>query len=333
MNGVIATRTCPPAAVSEQRASNEARTLSAARAPDPARISIARVRAARIDNARTLPPARYGVAIGDRRVEVSHGQLTLRILTPPQPLATYLHFHHGGWVFGSVWEQDERLTNIARSARARVVSVGYRLAPENPLPAAVDDGVAAADWVRAEYGYGPLLVGGESAGAHVALCTLLRLRDDGGVRDVRAVQLSYGMYDLSMTPSARAWGEHFLSISTSWLAWFYDQAAAEVPPDSRRVGWLSPLYADLAALPPTLLTVGTADPLVDDTLLLADALRGVSVDVELAVWPEGPHGLNVLPTAIGRAAENEIRRYLTSAAAAEHSATDRPGASTRSSTQ
>lgn len=314
---MTATRRCSRQAVSEQRASNAERTLAGPLAPDPGRTDIARVRTARIGHALSHPVDSDGLTVGDRRMDGDAGPLQVRVIAPDDSSATYLHFHHGGWVFGSIWEQDTRLIDIARRARVRVVSVGYRLAPEHPLPAPVDDGVAATRWVRSEYPGDPLLVGGESAGAHVALCTMLRLRDDGGdgLGDVRAAQLSYGMYDLSLTPSARAWGTRFLSISTPWLSWFYDHAAPGVPASGRRVAALSPLYAELAGLPPLLLTVGTADPLLDDTLLLAEAARRAGVEVELAVWPEGPHGLNVLSTAVGRAAEDEIARFLTAAAA------------------
>ncbi len=312
----VATRLCSPAAMAEQRAYNAARIRCGTSAPIPTHVSVEAVRAARIRKARESKPALRGVAVEDREIDTMHGPLVLRLLVPPTPVGSYLHFHHGGWVFGSVWEQDTRLASIAAAARVAVVSVGYRLAPEHRLPAAVNDGVAAALWIRRSLtrtlGLGPMLVGGESAGAHLALCTLLRLRDAGEMDGIVAAQLSYGMYDLTMTPSARKWGDRFLSISTPWLAWFYDQACGAAGAD-RAAPEVSPLHADLRGLPPTLLTVGSSDPLVDDTRLLAQALRRCDVDVDLALWPDGSHGFNTDDTEIGRAAEEEIETYLAAA--------------------
>src|SRR5690606_24582730 len=120
--------------------------------------------------------------------------------------AVYLHIHGGGWVLGAADQQDVLLQRIAEGAGVAVVSVDYRLAPEHPFPAAPDDCAAAASWVlenaASEWGTERLLVGGESAGAHLTALTLLRLRDRMGAPDaVSAANLVFGAYDLSMTPS------------------------------------------------------------------------------------------------------------------------------------
>jgi acetyl esterase/lipase len=193
-----------------------------------------------------------------------------------------------------------------------VVSVDYRLAPEHPFPAGPDDCEAAALWLAgraaAEFGTTRLWIGGESAGAHLALVTLLRLRDRHGLRPFAGANLAYGAYDLSMTPSQRRWGERNLVLSTPILGWFYDFF---VPgPERRRDPDVSPLYADLAGLPPALLTVGTLDPLLDDTLFLHARWIAAGGGAELAVWPGGIHGFDAFPTRLSRAARERMDAFL-----------------------
>jgi len=314
-------------AAAEQRAYNEATAIAGDSAPRPRVADIATLRARRRDGGRHSPaPVRLPQG-SDLKVPGPAGPIEVRIFRPERVRAIYLHLHHGGWVFGSVHEQDERLWSLAQAADVAVVTVGYRLAPEHPLPAAVEDATAVGKWLwetaEGEFGTRRMLMGGESAGAHLALCTLLHLRDAideppaaEAFRAFEAVQLSYGMYDLGMTPSQRAWGDRFLALSTPWLEFFYDQAVGGASAVDRRHPSLSPLYANLHGLPSTLLTVGTADPLLDDSVLLAGALTSAGVEAELALWEHGPHGVNVLPTITGRAANTRIEDFVAAAARA-----------------
>src|SRR3954454_7833433 len=115
--------------------------------------------------------------------------------------------------------------------RVAVVAVGYRLAPEHPHPAGVEDCVAAIRWLAGhgerELGARRVIVGGESAGAHLAVLALLALRDAGKIAAVTTANLAYGVYDVSMTPSARRWGDQRVVISTPELARFAGQYAPE----------------------------------------------------------------------------------------------------------
>src|SRR5579862_2345822 len=137
------------------------------------------------------------------------GSIGLRVIDPPEaePQGAFLHLHGGGWTLGENDMQDPRLARLARETGLTVVSVGYRLAPENPYPAAPDDCEAAALWLLSEEGRdrlgvrGRVAIGGDSAGAHLAAVTLLRLRDRHGLAGgFAAAVLQYGGFDLSMTP-------------------------------------------------------------------------------------------------------------------------------------
>ncbi|MFE1755732.1 alpha/beta hydrolase, partial [Streptomyces anandii] len=160
----------------------------------------------------------------DRVVE---GGVKVRVFVPEHVDGVYLHFHGGGWTFGSADGQDERLWRLAEHARLAVVSVDYRLAPEHPFPAGPEDCEAAARWLvkhaAAEFGTKRLLIGGESAGAHLSVVTLLRLRDRHDITGAfRAAHLLFGPYDLSMTPSQRLFGSKRLLSNTDTLRRTYE---------------------------------------------------------------------------------------------------------------
>jgi acetyl esterase len=239
------------------------------------------------------------------------GAVPVRVIAPDAPRGVYLHFHGGGWTLGAAHHVDVPNLRLAEACGLAVVSVDYRLAPEHPYPAAPDDCEAAALWLvehaRSEFGCDWLAIGGESAGAHLAVVTLLRLRDRHGFLGFRAAQLLAGAYDLSLTPSARRWGDRNLILSTPIIEWFTDHF---VGPELRRHPDVSPLYADLGGLPPAILTVGTADPLLDDSQFLAARWRAAGNRAELAVWPGGVHGFNAFPIPLAQRANQRIFEFL-----------------------
>ena len=244
-----------------------------------------------------------------RTIETRHGPLRLRILAAGAARACYVHLHGGGWALGGAHHQDQTLLAFGRAAGLAIASVDYRLAPEHPHPAAVHDCVAAVRWLAAhaepKLGSGTLIVGGESAGAHLAALTLLALRDGGEGGVVAAANLAFGVYDVSMTPSARRWGQERIVISTPDLAFFADQYAPRV---RQRDPDVSPLYADLAGLPPALFSCGTLDPLLDDTLFMAARWQAAGNQAELALYPGAPHEFLNLRERIG--AEETARERM-----------------------
>jgi acetyl esterase/lipase len=237
-------------------------------------------------------------------------QIPLRIIAPDdEPTGVFLHLHGGGWTVGENDMQDPRLARVARDTGLTVVSVGYRLAPEHPYPAGPDDCEAAALWLLGEEGRaaldvdGPFAIGGDSAGAHLAAVTLLRLRDRHGIAGAfGAAVLQYGCFDLSMTPSQRLWGERNLVLSTPIIQWFADHFVPGYDLERRRDPDISPLFAELSGMPPAMFTVGTEDPLLDDTLFMEARWRAAGASTELRIWPEAPHAVISLPMSVAEVA-------------------------------
>jgi acetyl esterase len=249
----------------------------------------------------------------DRQVDTERGPITLRTVVPDRVGAVYLHLHGGGFVLGGADQQDPLLSAIASAANVAVCSVEYRLAPEHPYPAGPDDCEAAATWLvehaRAEFGTDRIIIGGESAGAHLAATTLLRLRQRTGTVDpFVAANLVFGAFDLSNTPSTRNWGDRVLILSGPIMQFFTDCFLPGTDPESRRDPAISPLFADLGGLVPALFTVGELDPLLDDSLFMGARWRAAGNPTEVVVYPESAHAFVAFPTAIGRAA---LERQLT----------------------
>jgi acetyl esterase/lipase len=191
--------------------------------------------------------------------------------------------------------------------------VDYRLAPEHPYPAGPDDCEAAAVWLveHAQAEFSPsssrLLIGGESAGAHLSVATLLRLRDKHGFRGFSRANLTFGVFDLSGTPSARRAPDDALVINGKAMQWFHEQFVAS---ERLREPDVSPLYADLAGLPPALFTVGTLDPLLDDSLFMYARWQAAGNAAELAVYPGGVHGFVSYPYPLAARARERITQFL-----------------------
>jgi acetyl esterase/lipase len=211
----------------------------------------------------------------------------VRVFTPPEVRGVYLHLHGGGFVFGSSRLQDDRLETLALRCRIAVVSVEYRLAPENPYPAGPDDCEAAALWLadraREELGSDGLCIGGESAGANLAVVTLVRLRDRHGFTGFRAACLIKGVYDLTPRTLTEDSDPNGAEVEALLAAYGGDHDLAD--PD------LSPVNADLRDLPSALFAVGAADPLLDDSCRLAERWRAAGNEAELAIVPDAGHEL------------------------------------------
>ncbi len=131
------------------------------------------------------------------------------------------------------------------------------------------------------------------------MVTLLRLRDRHEITGAfGAAVLQYGGFDLSMTPSQRLWGERNLVLSGPIMKWFNDQFLPNRDREQRRDPDISPLFAELSEMPPAIFTVGTEDPLLDDTLFMESRWRMAGNQTELRIWPEAPHGFISLPMGI-----------------------------------
>jgi acetyl esterase len=310
--------------LAETRAFNAELERQLAANPATNEMPIEVARRQRLEGGGVFPPPTFR---DDRARNITiagrSGAIGLRVIAPEaEAVGAYLHIHGGGWALSAANLQDPLLVELADATGLCAVSVDYRLAPEHPHPAAADDCEDAALWLLRE-GLGELglpavaTIGGDSAGGHLSALTLLRLRDRHGMTGAfAAANLIYGAFDLSMTPSQRNWGERNLILSTPILHYFGDMFLPGLEADARREPDVSPLYADLRDMPPALFTVGTLDPLLDDSLFMEARWRAAGAATELRVWPEAIHGFNAFPLRVTAAARAEQYAFLRDAVGA-----------------
>ncbi len=198
-----------------------------------------------------------------------------------------MYLHGGGYMIGSMRTHRSPLSYLSRVSDARVLGLNYRLAPEHPFPAAVEDSVAAYRWLLAE-GVPPrrIVIGGDSCGGGLTIATLVALKYFGDPLPAAGISHS-GWTDLANT------GDTFLTkaevdplIDREMVD---GMAAAYLGDRSRTTPLASPYYADLRGLPPLLVQVGTAEVLLDDSLRFAERAKEAGVDVTLEVWDDVPH--------------------------------------------
>jgi acetyl esterase/lipase len=199
-----------------------------------------------------------------------------------------LYFHGGGYNAGSLASHRNLVSRIAVESGLKLLAADYRLAPEHPFPAAVEDAVAIYRWLLGQGGYpaGEVVFGGDSAGGGIALAALIKLKEEGDQLPRAAFCLS-PWTDLAMTGDSirsKADDDPFIEPrALDYLAGQYLQGADPKHPLA------SPLYADLTGLPPLLIQVGERECLLDDSLRLAEKAKAAGVDVTIDVWPEMIH--------------------------------------------
>lgn len=233
-------------------------------------------------------------SITDQSIPTPAGEMAVKTFKPkgsgPFPLLVYIH--GGGFVIGNPASHSRLCAELADGAKALVVSLDYRLAPEFPAPAALDDCVAGVRWaVENAAALGgdatKFAIGGDSAGGNLTAASCQRLAATGG--PVPAFQLLiYGAFDFDMTkPSITQNGDGFV-LDRASMDWFVDQYTPD--PALRLDACVSPGLGDVTGQPPAFLQVGTLDPLLDDSFRYANKLALAGVPVELKVYPDMPHG-------------------------------------------
>jgi acetyl esterase len=248
-------------------------------------------------------------SVEDHTIAGAGGPIRLRRYRPSleQRLPVILYAHGGGFVVCSLDTHDRLMRLLAQRTGAAVIGIDYRLAPEHPYPAALEDCLAAHRWLHAhgrELGLdaGRLVVAGDSAGANLALATLLALRD-GQEPMPKGGALFYGCYWSRLdTPSHARFGDGAWHLSTNQMAWFWRHYLGERPPGDPLA---EPLHANFARLPHLFLNVGTLDPLADDTDELARRLQPAGVPFDLKVYPGLVHAFMRM-TARCRAADTAM---------------------------
>jgi len=199
-----------------------------------------------------------------------------------------LYLHGGGYIVGSINSHRELMSRISRASKARVLIIDYRLAPEHPFPAAVEDAYTAYRWLIENQNVDPnnLIIAGDSAGGGLTLATLINLRDKGIALPAAAVGLS-PWTDLGLT------GESYKTkaridpmVAIDGLMFDSRLYLGETDYNNPLA---SPLYGDLKGLPPLLILVGTAEILLDDSVEFAKKAKEAGVEVTLDIWAEMPH--------------------------------------------
>jgi acetyl esterase/lipase len=198
-----------------------------------------------------------------------------------------LYLHGGAYQMGSPATLRHMIALLSAAAEARVLSVDYRLAPEHPFPAAVDDALTAYRQLLSDgTNPGDVAIAGDSAGGGLALATLVALRDAGDPLPAAAVVMS-PWTDLALTgESLRTRADVDVMVKPAGMP---ETAATYLAGADPRHPYASPLYADLHGLPPILIHVGDAEVIRDDSTRFAAEAEAAGVDVTLEVWDEMPH--------------------------------------------
>jgi acetyl esterase/lipase len=198
-----------------------------------------------------------------------------------------LYLHGGGYVIGSVKTHRDMIARISRAADARVLALNYRLAPEHPFPAAVDDAVAGYKWLLAQ-GAKPsrIVVAGDSAGGGLTAATLVAIRDAKLPTPAAGVLLSPWVDLEGLGESMTTRLEADPVVRKEGLV---GMAQAYLGGQDPKTPLAAPLYADLKGLPPLLIQVGDAETLLDDSTRLDARARAAGVRTKLEVWPEMIH--------------------------------------------
>lgn len=263
---------------------------------------------------RMMQPPADDIAVGnveDRLIAGPAGDLPIRIYHPEGsgPFPVHLHFHGGGWVIGDLDTHDADCRELCRAAGVIVIAVDYRLAPEHPYPAAVEDCLAAAGWAAAEAQAiggrsGPISVGGDSAGGNLA-AVVSRLARDAGARDAGPPQINfqlllYPVTDAAMDTTSYAENSDGYMLTRQSMTWFWECYCKD--PDRRLEPDASPLRAaDLSGLPAACIMTAEFDPLRDEGEAYAKRLQEAGVPVTCQRYDGLIHGffsqLRLVPAA------------------------------------
>ena len=234
--------------------------------------------------------AKYVFALPEGVETAQHeiGGVPAEIVTPPaRGAGTFLYLHGGGYAIGSPVSHRHLVAALAVASRTRAVALDYRLAPENPFPAALDDALAGyRGLLDAGTAPGSIVIGGDSAGGGLTVATLLAIRDAGLPLPAAAVCISPWA---DLTNEAESYRTHAerdpLVFQEDIDRWGGAYLAGADP----RTPLASPLHADLSGLPPLLIQVGSEEVLLDDSRLLAQRCKAAGGDATLEVWDDMIH--------------------------------------------
>ncbi|MFW9989133.1 MAG: alpha/beta hydrolase [Candidatus Odinarchaeota archaeon] len=222
-----------------------------------------------------------------------------------------LYFHGGGYVAGSINSHRGLGVRLARTSKSRVILIDYRLAPEYPFPAALEDAVKVYQWLIFSEGIKPekVIIAGESAGGGLTISTLLKLKKEKFNLPAAGICLS-PYIDLAVTgESVNIKADIDPQVTKEDLLFCASQYLGDENPKNP---YASPLYADLQGLPPIFIQVGSSEVLLDDSIRLADHAKSSSIEVSLEIWDDMIHMFQLYAYRIpeGQEAINKIGMFI-----------------------
>ena len=255
--------------------------------------------------------------VEDRHLPGPGGSISFRLYSPApdRTLPALLYIHGGGWVVGDLDTHDSVCRAIARRAECVVLALDYRLAPEDPFPAAVEDAWAGLSWLAdhaTDLGAdaGRIAVGGDSSGGNLSAVLAQRSRDRGGPKLVAQV-LIYPVTDCDFNSDSYRDAATGYGLTRESMLWYWNQY---LPDESKRVSPdASPLRApDLSELPPALVITCKLDPLASEGAAYAEALRSAGVRVEHIIESDMIHGCIRMGGVVSRARKSwdDCARFL-----------------------
>lgn len=275
--------------------------------PSLVELGVQAARAEVADKCRQLPPGPEVDDVWDETIDTAGRSISVRIYRPAgtETLPVVVYLHGGGWVFGTIATSDAFCRRLATAAPCVVVSVEYRLAPEHPFPAGIEDAQEAILWT-AEHASGwdgdaeRIVVVGDSAGANLGTAAVRRLVDAG--RPVVARQiLAYPGTRVGREPSASPYGNDW-PLTDAERAWCLEQYLPNAADRTNPAA--APLLAPAQGLPPTTILLAGCDPLAGEGLAYAEHLLTAGVSVDLHLYTGQIHGfLTVDPLFLPRSEE------------------------------
>ena len=277
------------------------------------RVETARILTQSLAGLDPQPPEMASVVDHDIPSNETGRQIHLRIYDPgvrdkPSPALVFLHA--GSWTAGTVDDFDNSIRRLANSSGLIVAAIDYRLAPENPFPAGLNDVIDTVKWIKENgesIGIDPnrIALGGDSAGANLALASTIALRNEGQGDAVRALYLLNGVYTPEKnTESMRLFGDGGYGITKIQLQWAMNVTFQESEDWSNPLAF--PLLDNLTGnLPPMYIAAMGLDPLKDESILLSEKLRLAGQEYYLSIWPGVTHGaINLISVT------PEIQQYV-----------------------
>jgi monoterpene epsilon-lactone hydrolase len=273
--------------------------------PRPVGLAQRRERVNAFGASYVLPP--------DVRVEAidANGVAAEWTTTPyADPDRVILFLHGGGYISGSIQSHRHMIAEAGRQAKARTLALDYRLAPEHPFPAALEDAIAGYRFLLSSgFKNNHIALAGESAGGGLAVATLISLRD-AGVKLPACVWCSSPWVDLEMmgdTMTSKAAVDPLIQKS-----YLMELAAAYLNGTDPRAPLVSPIHGDLRELPPMLIQVGSAETLLDDAIRLSAVAGAADVRVTLEIWPEMIHAWHLFHPRLaeGREALTAVGAFI-----------------------